>query len=87
MYKLLIAQGVYTLPVEFNEAAHVLEVYAVPSICHPLILGVDFFRKFGVTLNSRNCVWKCNAINVSQIAHRKIYDFHSLANSEVARLE
>lgn len=40
--------GVLYLPVKFNDQTHTLEVYIVPNIKHSLILGMDFWRLFGL---------------------------------------
>lgn len=40
--------GVLNLPVSFLDQTHTLKLYVVPGIKHSLILGMDFWRTFGL---------------------------------------
>lgn len=40
--------GVLRLPIKFQNRNHTLKVYVVPNVKHSLILGMDFWRFFGL---------------------------------------
>lgn len=40
--------GIIYLPIQFRNQTHYLNVYVVPNIKNPLILGIDFWRTFGL---------------------------------------
>lgn len=42
------------LPILFNDISKVLPVLLVPSLSKPLILGMDFFKLFGLGINFKN---------------------------------
>lgn len=48
--------GIIHLPITFLNQTHIMEVYVVPEINNRLILGMDFWRLFGLFPNHLNSV-------------------------------
>lgn len=44
--QVLRSVGYVNLPIQFENSSHIIKAYVVPDIDTPLILGIDFWRKF-----------------------------------------
>lgn len=51
--------GILYLPVSFSNKTHSLKIYVVPKIKHALILGMDFWRMFGLFPKHLNSIIYC----------------------------
>lgn len=49
--------GTIDLPMELEGKVKFLETMVVPSVCHDLILGSDFWAEMGIVASLREGVW------------------------------
>lgn len=59
--------GSVSIPISLNGAVKTLSVLVVPSLRHPLVLGVDFCRAFGLQLDFRTESWQSTPVNLAAI--------------------
>jgi hypothetical protein len=50
--------GLVQLPISVKDRRETLPVLVVPSLNHTLILGVNFFKSFQVSLTNKNDTWQ-----------------------------
>jgi transposase InsO family protein len=75
-------QGIVHLPVTVNETSKMLKVLVLPTVKNSLILGTDFCKQFGITMNFLTSTWnnQLSTINV-------IKDRNELSTLENQKLE
>lgn len=81
-----LIEGVFIVPITFNNAFSLIEIYAVPTLPQSFILGVDFFRKFNVSINAPGFIWSCNVLDNVEVGAR-IIDWQSLNNDQIHMIE
>lgn len=80
--------GFINIPVTFQNKTHYIKAYVVPSVQNPLILGIDFWRIFGLFPKHLDAVMflkdtvKSNTLNTSTVDKPAILSYNNLSASE-----
>jgi hypothetical protein len=70
--------GLVQLPISLKDRVETLPVLVVPSLNHTLILGVDFFKLFQVSLTAKDDAWLVDVRHPRPRTRRTVYHFRSL---------
>lgn len=82
----LITIGCIDLPISFEGQVHILKMYIMPSVTSPLILGVDFWKKFHLLSKFSKSISLSNStpLTVSSVENSTImlHSFNELSIQE-----
>jgi hypothetical protein len=70
--------GLVQLPISLKDRVETLPVLVVPSLNHTLILGVDFFKLFQVSLTAKDDAWLVDVRHPRPRTRKTVYHFRSL---------
>lgn len=84
-----LISGVFFVPIEYRNEIKTITVYSVPSVPFFMVLGVNFFKSFDITLYFNNNGWSCDSIstNIFAVPRRsKVIGFDRLSFDQRQRV-
>lgn len=72
--------GTMILPISFEESFHIINVHVIPEIEQPLILGIDFLRKFNLCPKYLGSSCLTEKESFTNIINNSIVSIHSYNN-------
>lgn len=82
--------GVFYVPITFKDKVSMVRIFSVPTVSINIILGIDFFKNFDITLYHDNHGWSCNlitSIEPSTPKSNKVIPYHELSKYEQTELD
>lgn len=77
--------GIFFVPVQFRNEIKTVLVQAVPTVPFLIILGVNFFKAFDLTLYCDQQGWSCNSFSVPdepKLKRNSVVNFHELTDAQ-----
>lgn len=81
-------KGAFFIPLQFDDVSNVLCVLSVPTLPQKLLLGIDFWKVFRLTIQSNSSNWCCALASTSKITPtHTITNKNNLSKEECCVLE
>jgi len=80
-----VVLGRVSLPISIKRVTREINVLVVPSVQHPLILGIDFCKKFHLSIDFHKRQWQSGFSEIATV--NRICPFSSLTPEQQASLE
>lgn len=81
------ATGYCDIPIVFKNQTQVISFLIVPSLKTNIILGVDFWDRFALTIARKNKKWNLSALSTSKDQNPKIVGYDELSSDQKKKLK